>query len=131
LSGNRVLVIDDDDLLLNLIQHILDYAGEHVFLANSGPEGLHQFLVHEPDLVILDVMMPGMDGWEVCAKLRQISSVPIMMLTVLGRERDIARGLRESGADDYLVKPFSAEVLMARVEALIRRAALPRTRAAG
>jgi DNA-binding response OmpR family regulator len=125
LPGNRILVIDDDDRLLGLVQHILGYAGEQVFLANGGLEGLRQFLAHEPDLIILDIMMPGMDGWEVCVKIRQISHVPILMLTALGHERDIVRGLSESGADDYIVKPFNAEVLMARVGALIRRAALP------
>lgn len=125
MPGNKVLVIDDDDLLLYLVQQILNHAGEQVLLASSGAEGLRQFLAHEPDLVILDIMMPGLDGWEVCDKIRQISHVPIMMLTALGHESHIVRGLSESGADDYLVKPFSAQVLVARVRALIRRATLP------
>jgi DNA-binding response OmpR family regulator len=124
LPGNKVLVIDDDDVLLYLVQQILSQAGEQVFLADNGEEGLHQFLVHEPNLVILDIMMPGMDGWEVCDKIRQISSAPIMMLTALGHDSNIVRGLSVSGADDYLIKPFSSEVLVARVQALIRRAAL-------
>jgi DNA-binding response OmpR family regulator len=125
LPGNKILVIDDDDLLLYLVQQILIRSGEQVFLANKGTEGLRQLVVHEPDLVILDVMMPGLDGWQVCAQIRQVSYVPIMMLTALGDESDVVRALSESGADDYLIKPFSAEILVARVRALIRRSILP------
>jgi two-component system alkaline phosphatase synthesis response regulator PhoP len=126
LSANKILVIDDDDLLLSLVQQILNRAGERVLLANDGLEGLRQFAAHKPDLIILDIMMPGMDGWETCSKIRQLSQhVPIMMLTALGDESHIVRGLSKSGADDYLVKPFSADVLIARIRALIRRATLP------
>lgn len=107
------------------MQQVLSRSGEQVFLANKGIDGLQQLVLHEPDLVILDVMMPGLDGWQVCAQIRQISYVPIMMLTALGHESDIVRALSESGADDYLIKPFSAEILVARVHALIRRSILP------
>jgi DNA-binding response OmpR family regulator len=125
LPGHKILVIDDDTLLLQLMEQILEPAGEEVLLANNGPEGLLLFHAYEPDLIILDIIMPILDGWEVCRQIRQISNVPVLMLTALGDERNIVRGLSESDADDYLVKPFSAEILVARVRALLRRAALP------
>jgi len=85
-------------------------------------EGLTQFYACRPDLVILDVMMPDIDGWDTCARLRQISDVPILMLSALGGDGHIVRGLR-CGADDYVGKPFTTDVLLARIEALLRRAA--------
>jgi two-component system KDP operon response regulator KdpE len=108
-----------------MVEQILIQAGEQVFLAGDGAEGLRQLLAHDPDLIILDIMMPGMDGWMVCAQIRQISNVPIMMFTVLEGEGNLVRSLKECAADDYLAKPFSANVLVARTEALIRRAKLP------
>lgn len=125
LSGNKVLVIDDNVTLLCVIEQILSNAGKQVILASNGTEGLRQFQAHEPDLVILDIMMPVLDGWDVCAQIRQVSHVPIMMVTALGDNKQIVRGLSESGADDYLVKPFSPDILLARTQALLRRAALP------
>jgi len=86
-------------------------------------EGLAQFYACRPDLVILDVMMPDIDGWDICTRLRQISDVPILMLSALGSDGHIVRGLK-CGADDYVSKPFAADVLITRVEALLRRAAL-------
>lgn len=127
MSGHKILIIDDDSMLLYMVERILSRAGEEILLANSGLEGLRQLKLHEPDLVILDIMMPDLDGWEVCNQIRQVSNVPVMMLTALGHDRHIVRGLSQSGADDYLVKPFSPEVLLARVQALLRRAALPAT----
>ena len=119
--GERILVVDDDTQLLSLIRLSLQKQGFSVFTATSGKEGLSLFHQIAPDVVILDIMMPGMDGWEVCSRLRQVSSVPIILLTALDSEQNIVDGLM-GGADDYLVKPFTAAELRARVIALLRRA---------
>jgi DNA-binding response OmpR family regulator len=125
IGKQSILVIDDDVILLSLIDHIFSKAGWQVYTTVDGLKGLKQLQLHQPDLVILDIMMPGMDGWETCSRIRQFSQMPIMMLTALDHESHIIRGLRESGADDYLIKPFNANILVARAEALLRRAALP------
>jgi two-component system KDP operon response regulator KdpE len=91
-----------------------------VDLAYDGAEGLRQAYALQPDLVVLDIMMPDMDGWTVCERLRELSDVPIIFVTAVGKESDIVRGL-EMGADDYLVKPFSPRELLARIEAVLRR----------
>ena len=117
----KILVIDDDPELVRLVEYTLSKDYE-VYKAYDGPEGLRQADAVQPDLVILDIMMPGMDGWEVCRRLREKSEVPILMLTAKGREEDIVRGL-DLGADDYLTKPFSVKELEARVRAILRRAA--------
>ncbi len=122
--AEKILVIDDDECLLRLAQKVLENEGYAVFTATSGEQGLALFPQVAPDLVILDVMMPGLDGWEVCRRLRQSSAVPIIFLTALGSERSVVSGLM-SGADDYLVKPFRTEELRARVIALLRRARMP------
>jgi two-component system KDP operon response regulator KdpE len=119
--GEKILIIDDDALLLRMIDLSLQPQGLSVFTARDGKEGLALFHQIAPDLVILDIMMPGIDGWEICARLRQISSVPIIFLTALGSEENIVEGLM-GGADDYLVKPFTVAELRARVMALLRRA---------
>jgi two-component system KDP operon response regulator KdpE len=119
--GEKILIIDDDALLLRMIHLSLQSQGFSVFTAIDGEEGLALFHQIAPDLVILDIMMPGMDGWEVCGRLRQISPVPIIFLTALGSEENIVDGLM-GGADDYLVKPFTVTELRARVVALLRRA---------
>ncbi len=115
-----ILVIDDDTLLLKLIRQALTPKGYIVHTATNGDEGLLLFNQVAPDLVILDVMMPGMSGWDVCERLRQVSSVPIIFLTALDSVDDIVNGLT-GGADDYLVKPFRIAELAARVSALLRR----------
>ena len=120
-TGGLVLVVDDNPDLLNVVVTVLDTAGYQVVTAANGLSGLEMFLQRDPDLVILDVMMPGLSGWEVLRRLRDISTVPIIMLTILGQERDIVRGL-EKGADDYILKPFSPRELLGRVRALLRRA---------
>ena len=120
-TGGLVLVVDDNPDLLNVVVTVLDTAGYQVVTAANGLSGLEMFLQRDPDLVILDVMMPGLSGWEVLRRLRDISTVPIIMLTILGQERDIVRGL-EKGADDYIPKPFSPRELLGRVRALLRRA---------
>jgi DNA-binding response OmpR family regulator len=120
LHNRKILVIDDDPEIIELLELMLSRAGATIVAACSGEEGLRQFYAHRPDLIVLDVMMPGMDGLEVCRRIRQLSDVPIIMLTVLGGADDVLRGL-EAGADDYVAKPFSCEVLVARAQALMRR----------
>lgn len=122
--SDKILVIDDDEELLAMLTKILSTNGFEVHTASSGEEGLYLFHQVEPDLVILDIMMPGVSGWEVCQKIRRASSVPILMLTALGDEQYKVKGLK-GGADDYLVKPFGAAELVARVNALLRRARMP------
>jgi two-component system KDP operon response regulator KdpE len=120
----RILAIDDDYLLLQLIQRSLESAGYEVTIALNGESGLQQLRKTSPHLVILDVMMPQMDGWEICRRIRDLSTVPVIMLTALGSHQDIVKGLK-MGADDYLVKPFHPEELQARVEAVLRRMRMP------
>jgi two-component system KDP operon response regulator KdpE len=117
-----ILIIDDDADLARIVQLSLDREGCQTVIATSGLEGLQEAYRVQPNLVILDIMMPGMDGWEVCRRLVEISNVPILMLTAKGTEADIVKGL-QLGADDYLTKPFSVAELVARVQALLRRAA--------
>ncbi|MBP3962217.1 response regulator transcription factor [Paenibacillus lignilyticus] len=117
----HILVVDDDDKITSLLRRSLAFEGYEVATASNGHEGLKQMLVSDPDLLILDVMMPQLDGWEVCRRVREGgSTVPIMMLTAKDDITDRVRGL-DLGADDYLVKPFALEELLARVRALLRR----------
>jgi two-component system KDP operon response regulator KdpE len=116
-----ILIIDDDADLAKIVQINLKREGYDTVVAYSGVEGLQKAYSCQPDLVILDIMMPGMDGWTTCRRLREISAVPIVMLTARGMEADIVRGL-ELGADDYIVKPFGSKELLARIHALLRRA---------
>jgi two-component system response regulator RegX3 len=120
-----VLLVDDDIMITSPLARALDQAGYQVRVANDGLQGLALFREKSPDVVILDVMMPHMDGWDVCRALRQESTVPILMLTALGDEVDRILGL-ELGADDYLTKPFSTRELTARLKALLRRVDLDR-----
>ncbi len=115
-----VLVIDDDVTLLELIRDHLDMAGYRVLLAVEGTLGLKIAQESPPDLVILDVMMPGMDGWDVCQTLREYTPVPVIMLTAKGEEVDKLRGFR-LGVDDYVTKPFSFAELVARIGAVLAR----------
>jgi len=122
-SASSILVVDDDSRLAASIRRALAYEGHRVTLAADGPSALKAARDSVPDLVILDVMMPGMDGIEVCRRLRAGSDgLPILMLTARDSIGDRVTGL-DSGADDYLVKPFAYEELVARVRALLRRAA--------
>jgi len=118
---NLLLVIDDDLTLLELLSEHLIQAGYRVVTAVSGSTGLQAFNLYHPDLIILDVMMPKMDGWTVCERLRRTSDVPIIMLTAKGEEIDKLRGFR-LGVDDYVTKPFSFGELTARVGAVLARA---------
>lgn len=128
LQNAKILVIDDDPEILELLELFLSRAGAQTFTARNAQDGLRQFYECRPDLVILDLMMPGMDGWEVCERLRQLADVPIMMLTALSSSQDMVRGL-DCGADDYVAKPFEKQVLLARVRALLRRVGRPATEA--
>jgi two-component system KDP operon response regulator KdpE len=125
--AETILAIDDEEFLLKLVSTALGKVGYKVVTATGGEEGLALFHQTAPDLVILDIMMPGMDGWEVCRRLRQTSSVPIIFLTALDTEQNIVDGL-VSGADDYLTKPIRIDELRARVAALLRRARMPHER---
>jgi len=116
-----VLVVDDDETLLGLVADQLKKSGYRPLVAAGGASGLQQAADHEPDLVILDVMMPGMDGWEVCNRLRQSSQTPIIMLTAKEAEFDKLRAF-QLGVDDYVTKPFSFAELLARVGAVLARA---------
>lgn len=116
----ELLLIDDDIRLTDGIARYLRHAGYRVEVANDGISGLERFHQIHPDLVVLDVMMPGMDGLELCRKLHEQSQVPIILLTARGDETDRVHGLR-LGADDYITKPFSLKELEARIEAVLRR----------
>lgn len=117
----KILVIDDDKKITSMMQRVLTFEGHEALIAFNGEDGLRRAEQLKPDLVILDIMMPGLDGWEVCRRLRMQSDVPILMLTARDEVADRVRGL-DVGADDYLVKPFALEELLARVRALLRRA---------
>jgi DNA-binding response OmpR family regulator len=117
----KILVADDDADLLDLVAYALGQAGFIVVKARNGTEAVAVFDAEAPDLVILDINMPGATGFEVCASLRERGSTPIIMLTARGDEQDLVRAL-ELGADDYLTKPFSPRTLLARTRALMRRA---------
>ena len=118
--SDLILVIDDDTTLLGLLAQHLSRATYQVITAISGTAGLQTFYDHHPDLVILDIMMPNMDGWTVCERIRETSDAPIIMLTAKGEEQDRLRGFR-LGVDDYVVKPFSSAELVARVGAVLAR----------
>ncbi len=118
--GRKVLVVDDEDSVRELIELYLNKEGFEVLHARSGKEALRLNGEHHPDIIILDLMLPELDGWEVCRQIRSTSKVPIVMLTARTEEVDRIVGL-ELGADDYVVKPFSPRELVARVKAILRR----------
>jgi DNA-binding response OmpR family regulator len=117
----RVLLVDDDSTLLNLLGRFLREQRFEVFEAANGTIGIRLAHQERPDLILLDVMLPGMDGWETCARLREMSNVPIIMLTAKATEADKLRGFR-LGVDDYVTKPFSFAELAARIQAVLARA---------
>jgi len=120
MTAPSILIVEDDADIWRSLQILLERAGYQVLPAGDGVEGLRQFQEHRPDLVVLDVGLPALDGWSVLERIRDVSDVPVMLLTARGLETDKARGLL-SGADDYLTKPFSNAELVARVGALLRR----------
>jgi DNA-binding response OmpR family regulator len=123
--GHRVLVVDDDPTVSDVVRRYLEQAGCEVRLAADGADGLAAIAAQRPDLVVLDLMMPGIDGLEVCRRLRrQLPDLPVVMLTALGEEADRVLGL-EVGADDYVTKPFSPRELVLRIRSVLRRAAGP------
>jgi DNA-binding response OmpR family regulator len=119
-KAKRILVVDDEPSIRDLLRVILESRGFKVIEAGNGLEALHVFETYQPDMVILDVMMPQMDGMECCRRLRAITDSPILMLTAKGEDYDQVSGL-DCGADDYVIKPFTPMVLVARMEALLRR----------
>jgi len=123
--ANKILIVDDDPAFIRLVDKILAEKEYKVLKAKNGQEALRLVFDHKPALVLLDVVMPGMDGWEICHRIRDLSDVPIIMLTGNQMaEEDIVRGL-DHGADDYILKPVGNRELVARVRAILRRAELP------
>lgn len=120
MTEQKILVVDDDPQLLEIMQLNLEAASYRLLSAKNGEEGMRLFYAHQPDLLILDVAMPKLSGFEVCERVREISTVPILMLTAHNREADIIKGL-DLGADDYLAKPFKVGELLARIRAALRR----------
>lgn len=120
---NKIMIVDDDPNIGQLIKLYLEKEGYETEHYLDGMESLKAFNLNPPDLVILDIMLPGLDGWEVCKRIRKNSNVPIIMLTAKGETFDKVLGL-ELGADDYIVKPFDPKELIARVKAVLRRASM-------
>jgi DNA-binding response OmpR family regulator len=123
-KSGQVLVVDDDPDILDLVCALISRAGLDPVKAMNGEEGLRRFFDQRPDLVILDIAMPGMDGFKTLERIRDLSDVPILMLTARDAELDKVRGLR-GGADDYVTKPFGRQELIARIESLLRRPKRP------
>ena len=117
----KVLVVDDDPNICDVLRMYLDNEGYSVILSYDGEEALVKFNALKPDIILLDVMLPTLDGWQVCREIRKTSNTPIIMLTAKGETFDKVLGL-ELGADDYVTKPFDAKEVMARVKAVLRRA---------
>jgi two-component system, OmpR family, alkaline phosphatase synthesis response regulator PhoP len=119
-TKQTVMVVDDDQRILRLVRVNLERAGYNVVSASSGPAAIEELIASPPDAVVLDITMPGMDGFDVTRRIREISQVPIIMLTALGEQAQKLRGL-DIGADDYMTKPFDPDELVARVRAILRR----------
>ena len=122
--SHRILLIDDDATLLDLLAQYLQEAKFEVLTARNGAVGLKLAYSEHPDLALLDVMLPGMDGWEICARLREMTDIPIVMVTAKANESEKLRGFR-LGVDDYVTKPFSFAELVARIQAILARANSP------
>jgi DNA-binding response OmpR family regulator len=120
MKGSRVLMIEDDAAGRDLLRQLLERAGVEVFEAADGRAGLRALYSHRPDLILLDVTLPELDGWQVLERIRELGDVPVLMLTAHASELEKVRGL-QAGADDYVTKPFGAQELLARIEALLRR----------
>ena len=123
MANEKILVVDDDANICELLRLYLTKEGYQVTTAGDGEEGLEKFNQIKPDMVLLDVMMPRMDGLEVCRRIRKAGNTPVMMLTAKGETFDKVLGL-ELGADDYMVKPFDAKEVVARIKAVLRRCQL-------
>jgi len=130
MANEHILVVEDEEDIQELLRHNLSRSGYDVQTADTGEEAMELLNKQKPDLVLLDLMLPGLDGLEICRKIKKtagLADLPVIMLTARGEERDIVKGL-ELGADDYITKPFSPRVLMARIAAVLRRK--PKTKAA-
>ncbi len=123
-KGKAILVVDDERRMVEFVRMNLELEGYRVATAGNGLEALERLRADLPDLVLLDVMMPEMDGFETLRRIREVSAVPVLMVTVRGDEPDLIRGL-ELGADDYIAKPFSPRELLVRIKAALRRAEMP------
>ena len=123
MNAYKILIADDDELIIDVLRNELEREGYQTIVCFDGEAALHLARTEQPDLVLLDVMMPKQNGWEVCRALRAESTVPILMLTARGEEMDRVMGLKY-GADDYIVKPFGLLELLARVEAILRRSSM-------
>ena len=120
MANEKILIADDDKNICELLRLYLAKEGYETVIANDGEAAVAAFEKEKPNMVLLDVMMPKMDGWEVCRRIRACSSVPVIMLTARGQEEDELHGF-SLGADEYIAKPFSLKILLARVEAVLRR----------
>lgn len=126
MARQRVLVVDDEEDILQLVEYNLEKNGFDVTCVESGEEALRSARANQPDVMVLDLMLPGLDGLEVCRSIKgeaRTRDIPVLMLTAKGEEADVVKGL-EMGADDYVTKPFSPKVLVARINALLRRKAV-------
>ena len=122
--AEKILIIEDDPLQADVVKTLLERDGFEVILALDGPDGLRRLYETQPDLVILDVMLPHLDGWEVCRRIRELSTVPVIIMTSRRSDDEKIKGLR-LGADDYIDKPFNPQELGARVHAVLRRTRMP------
>lgn len=120
MSLEKIMVADDDVNICELLRLYLEKEQYNVVIANDGNEAIAKFNTESPELILLDIMMPGLDGWQVCREIRKRSNVPIIMITAKGETFDKVLGL-ELGADDYVVKPFDAKEIVARIKAVLRR----------
>ncbi len=127
MSLGRILVVDDDKNICELLRLYLEKEGYSIILSHDGEEAVVKFGALKPDLVLLDVMLPGLDGWQVCREIRKKSNTPIIMLTAKGETFDKVLGL-ELGADDYIVKPFDTKEIIARIKAVLRRVGTSNTK---
>lgn len=120
MANEKIMIVDDDSNICELLRIYLDKEGYFTVIANDGLQALEMIQRENPNLILLDVMLPGLDGWQVCRKLRTTSSVPVIMITAKGETFDKVLGL-ELGADDYVVKPFDTKEVVARIKAVLRR----------
>ena len=120
MDNKKILIVDDDKNICELLRLYLEKDGFSTIVANDGGDALHQAQITNPDLILLDIMMPVLDGWQVCREIRKNSNVPIIMLTAKGETFDKVLGL-ELGADDYVTKPFDSKEVVARIKAVLRR----------
>jgi two-component system KDP operon response regulator KdpE len=120
-QAQRILLVDDDARLIRLVREVLSATGYEVLACTEGEQAIQSMAIEQPDLVLLDIMLEDMDGYQVCRRMREFSDAPIIMLTARVTEPDMLRGF-EAGADDYITKPFSSKELLARVRAVLKRA---------